>query len=45
MTLEQIDLTDLDFFVHGDMYEAFKLLRTHEPVHWQERKPGAASGR
>jgi cytochrome P450 len=40
MTLEQIDLTDLDFFVHGDMYEAFKLLRTHEPVHWQERKPG-----
>jgi cytochrome P450 len=40
MTLEQIDLTDLDFFVRGDMYEAFKLLREQDPVHWQERQPG-----
>jgi len=40
MTLEQIDLTDLDFFVRGDMYEAFKLLRQRDPVHWQQRQPG-----
>jgi cytochrome P450 len=40
MTLEQIDLTDLDFFVHGDIYEAFKVLREQSPVHWQQRAPG-----
>ncbi|HJU29638.1 MAG TPA: cytochrome P450 [Candidatus Binataceae bacterium] len=40
MTLDQIDLTDLDFFVNGDIYEAFRLLRTQAPVHWQERVPG-----
>lgn len=39
MTSEQIDLTDLDFFVHGDMYEAFKVLRDQDPVHWQQRQP------
>jgi len=40
MTLDQIDLTDLDFFVNADMYEAFKVLRAQAPVHWQERQPG-----
>src|SRR5579864_8358688 len=40
MTLDQIDLADLDFFVNGDMYAAFKLLRAKSPVHWQERAPG-----
>jgi len=40
MTLDQIDLTDLDFFVQGDMHEAFKVLRAEDPVHWQERQPG-----
>lgn len=40
MTLEQIDLTDLDFFVHGDMYEAFRVLRAQAPVYWQERQAG-----
>jgi cytochrome P450 len=40
MTLEQIDLTDLDFLVEADMYEAFDLLRAQAPVHWQERQPG-----
>jgi len=40
MTPEQIDLTDLDLFVRGDMYEAFKVLREQAPVHWQQRQPG-----
>ena len=40
MTLAQIDLADIDFFVHGDMYEAFRVLRTEDPVHWQEKQPG-----
>src|ERR1700739_4057648 len=40
LTLDQIDLADIDFFVHGDMYEAFAVLREQAPVHWQERVPG-----
>ena len=40
MTLEQIDLTDLDFFMHGDVTGAFRLLRAEDPVHWQEKRPG-----
>ncbi len=40
MTLEQIDLTDLDFFMNGDVMGAFQLLRAEDPVHWQEKRPG-----
>ena len=40
MTLDQIDLTDLDFFVNGDIHEMFRVLRAESPVHWQERASG-----
>lgn len=40
MTLEQIDLTDLDFFMNGDVTGAFRLMRAEDPVHWQEKRPG-----
>ena len=40
LTIDQLDLTDLEFFLNGDMYEAFRLLREEAPVHWQERQPG-----
>ncbi len=40
LTLEQIDLADIDFFVTGDINEAFDALRERDPVHWQERQPG-----
>ena len=40
MTLDSIDLTDLDFFVDGDVAGAFALLRAEDPVHWQEKRPG-----
>ena len=40
LTIDQIDLADIDFFVQGDMYEAFAVLREQAPVQWQERKPG-----
>src|SRR5208283_1893801 len=40
MTLEQIDLTDLDFFMNGNVIGAFQLLRAEDPVHWQEKRPG-----
>jgi cytochrome P450 len=40
MTLDQIDLADLDFFVNRDIHEAFRVLRREDPVHWQEKQPG-----
>lgn len=40
LMLEQIDLVDIDFFVTGDINEAFDALRERDPVHWQERQPG-----
>lgn len=40
MTLDQLDLTDLDFFVNGDVEGALALLRKEDPVHWQEKRPG-----
>ncbi len=40
MKLSEIDLTNLDFFVHGDPHAAFRLMRTEAPVYWHERKPG-----
>jgi cytochrome P450 len=40
MTLEEIDLTDLDFFRDGDRFEAWRIMRAQAPVYWHERKPG-----
>lgn len=40
MTLEEIDLTDLDFFRDGDRFEAWRIMRVQAPVYWHERKPG-----
>ncbi len=40
MQLEQIDLTDLDFFRDGDRFEAWRIMRAEAPVYWHERKPG-----
>src|SRR5216684_8739700 len=40
VTLDQIDLTDLDFFMNGDVAGAFAMLRAEDPVHWQEKRPG-----
>ncbi len=37
MKLEQIDLTDLDLFLHGDPHLAFAQLRREAPVYWHER--------
>ena len=41
MKLGEIDLTDLDMFVRGEQYEAWRVLRAEAPVFWHERKPGA----
>jgi cytochrome P450 len=40
MTLDEIDLMDLDHFAESDPRPAFKLLRDKAPVYWHERKPG-----
>jgi cytochrome P450 len=40
MTPEQLDLTDLDFFMNGDVAGAFRMLRAEDPIHWQEKRPG-----
>ncbi len=40
MTPDQLDLTDLDFFMNGDVAGAFQMLRSEDPVHWQEKRPG-----
>src|SRR5258708_35276467 len=39
VTLDSIDLTDLDFFASGDVEDAFALIRTTDPIHWQETRP------
>jgi cytochrome P450 len=41
MKLEDIDLTDLDFFRDGDRFEAWRIMRAEAPIYWHERKPGA----
>jgi cytochrome P450 len=41
MKLDEIDLTDLDTFVRGDQFEAWRVLRAEAPVYWHERAPGA----
>src|SRR5687768_1536931 len=38
--VEDVDLTDVDFFLKGDPHAAWKLLRREAPVHWQERSWG-----
>jgi len=40
MTIEEIDLTDADFFVSGDPHRAWTVMRAEDPVHWDERRPG-----
>ena len=40
MELSEIDLTDLDLFVHGDPHIAWRMLREQAPVYWHERRPG-----
>src|SRR5437764_13257141 len=40
MKLHDIDLTNLDFFVNGDPYEAFRVMRAEAPVYWHERNAG-----
>jgi cholest-4-en-3-one 26-monooxygenase len=40
MTLDEIDLTDADFFVNGDPHQAWTIMRAEDPVHWDERRPG-----
>jgi cholest-4-en-3-one 26-monooxygenase len=40
MTLDQIDLTDADFFLHGDPHRAWTIMRAQDPVHWDEKRPG-----
>jgi cholest-4-en-3-one 26-monooxygenase len=40
MKLEDIDLTDADFFLTGDPHQAWTIMRAEDPVHWDERRPG-----
>ncbi|HEV3114763.1 MAG TPA: cytochrome P450 [Candidatus Binataceae bacterium] len=40
MTLEEIDLTDADFFLNGDPHQAWTVMRAQDPVHWDEQRPG-----
>jgi cholest-4-en-3-one 26-monooxygenase len=36
----EIDLTDVDMFLHGDPHAAWRTLRREAPVHYQERRVG-----
>ena len=40
MKLEEIDLTDADFFLNGDPHQAWTVMRAQAPVHWDEQRPG-----
>jgi cytochrome P450 len=40
MNLADVDLTDLDFFLHSDPHEMWTVLRREAPVYWHERRPG-----
>lgn len=42
MKLDEIDLTDLELFLHGDPYEAWRVLRREAPVYWHAHKPERA---
>ena len=37
MELKDIDLNNLDLFVYGDPYAAWKVLREQAPVHWNPK--------
>ncbi len=39
-TIDTIDLTDVDLFLRGEAYEAFRTLRREAPVHYNERSWG-----
>lgn len=39
--LERIDLTDVRPFARGEQYAQFRLLRDHEPLHWNDEAEGA----
>ncbi len=41
VTLDEIDLTDLDRWVEGVPHEWFALLRRDDPLHWQDEREGA----
>ena len=47
MKLEEIDLTDADFFLDGDPHEAWTVMRAQDPIHWDESRPrrGYRAGR
>lgn len=38
--LSDIDLTDLDMFVHGDPHAAWKLFREQAPIYWHPKGQG-----
>jgi cholest-4-en-3-one 26-monooxygenase len=40
MQLSDVNLMDLDLFVHGNPHEAFALLRREAPVYWHPRNSG-----
>jgi cytochrome P450 len=40
MKLSDIDLTNLDFFVHGDPHEAWRVLRAEAPLYYHARTTG-----
>lgn len=37
LTPDDIDLTDLDLFVHGDPHAAWKALREQAPIYWHDK--------
>lgn len=39
-TIDTIDLTDVDLFLHGDPFSVWRTLRNEAPVHYNERKWG-----
>jgi cytochrome P450/nitrite reductase/ring-hydroxylating ferredoxin subunit len=41
LSVEEIDLTDLDRWVRGVPHEWFELLRQDAPLHWQDESEGA----
>ena len=43
-SLDEVDLTDGDLYVHGDPHAAFRLLRQQAPVFWHDRGGASAFG-
>jgi cytochrome P450 len=40
MNVQDIDLTDVDMFLRGEQYDAWRTLRREAPVHWNDRSWG-----